>query len=510
MTADPAAAPADDTAGTAMPRTDLTIIATLIVATFVVILNETVMSVAIPVLQDDLGVDPTQGQWLTTIFMLTMAVVIPLTGFLIQRFGTRTMFIAAMTLFVLGTLLAIVAPGFGMVLVARVVQALGTAVMLPLLMTTVMTLVAEERRGVMMGNISVVIAVAPALGPTLSGLILENWHWRWIFGAVLPIAVIALLVGAVFVRPVGDRTSEPVDVVSIPLAIAGFGGAVYGLVGIGQAAEGNAAMPLWIPFLIGGLGLAGFVGRQIVLARADRALLDLRVFASRPFALSIVLVVAAMATMMGTFIVVPYFAQKVLLLGPMTTGLLMLPGGLLMGLASPLIGRIYDLRGPRILVVPGTLAIAAGVWLLTRITPDTSAWLLVVAQAILCLGLAATFTPLMTLSLGSLAPHLYSHGSAVLGTLQQVAGAAGTAVFITVMTVVSTADQEAGVPAPDAITNGVRTVFYAAGALALVVVAVALLVRDTASSAPAEQYEGGPGTRDRPDRDVEPISSTAR
>ncbi|NLG46229.1 MDR family MFS transporter [Gordonia sp. (in: high G+C Gram-positive bacteria)] len=473
MTSTTAAHPSDDR----LARTDLTIIATLIVATFVVILNETVMSVALPVLQRDLGADPTRGQWLTTIFMLTMAVVIPLTGFLIQRFGTRTMYLAAMTLFAAGTALAVVAPGFSVLLGARVIQALGTAIMLPLLMTTVMTLVPETRRGVMMGNISVVIAVAPALGPTLSGFILDHWHWRWIFGVVLPIALIALVVGAIFVRPVGDRTSEPVDYASLPMAVFGFGGLVYGLVAIGEAAKGEASMPVWIPFLVGGAGLAFFVLRQLHLQRTDRALLDLRVFASPAFTLAIVLMVAAMATMMGTFIVVPYFAQEVLQLSPSATGLLMLPGGLLMGLAAPLIGRIYDARGARILVIPGTLLIASGVWLLTLVTSGASAWLLVGGQTVLCLGLAATFTPLMTLSLSSLTPRLYSHGSAVLGTLQQVAGAAGTALFITIMTVVSTADQDAGVAGPDAITNGVRTVFYCAGALALVVVALGLLVR---------------------------------
>ncbi|WP_317698526.1 MFS transporter [Aeromicrobium sp. REDSEA-S32_B7] len=146
-----------------LPREHLLVIGTLLVASFVVILNETVMSVAVPVLQDDLGVPPSTGQWLTTAFMLTMAVVIPLTGYLIQRVATRTLYVAAMSLFTAGTVLAFASQGFAMLLVARVVQASGTAVMLPLLMTTVMTIVPVARRGAMMGNITVVIAVAPAL-----------------------------------------------------------------------------------------------------------------------------------------------------------------------------------------------------------------------------------------------------------------------------------------------------------------------------------------------------------
>ena len=460
-----------------MNRKDYTIIGTLIVATFVVILNETVMSVALPILQTDLGVPPSQGQWLTTIFMLTMAVVIPLTGFLIQMFGTRTMFLVAMTLFTVGTTIAVVAPGFEVLLLARVVQALGTAVMLPLLMTTVMTLVPEDRRGVMMGNISVVIAVAPALGPTMSGLILDHFSWRWVFGVVLPFAVVATAVGAKFVEPVGERSSARIDYLSIPLSVLGFGGLVYGLVAIGEAADDKAVMPIWIPFVVGAVGLAAFIGRQLQLQSDDRALLDLRVFTSRSFSLSVILVVVAMATMMGTFIVVPLFAHEVLGMSPLATGLITLPGGLLMGISSPFIGRIYDVRGPRILVIPGTLLIAGAVWLMTLITPDTSFWLLMGANMILCVGLAATFTPLMTLSLGSLKPALYSHGSAALGALQQVGGGAGTALFITIMTVVARSGVDAGDAADIAMTDGVRTVFLVAGCLSIVLVALGLLIK---------------------------------
>ncbi|NMO02317.1 multidrug efflux MFS transporter [Gordonia sp. TBRC 11910] len=480
-----------------LSRSDLTVIGTLLVASFVVILNETVMSVAIPVLQDSLGVLPSVGQWLTTAFMLTMAVVIPLTGYLIQRFGTRAMFVAAMTLFTLGTVIAAVAPGFGVLLAARVIQALGTAIMLPLLMTTVMTLVPEERRGVMMGNISVVISVAPALGPTLSGFILDHFSWRAIFYVVAPIAAATLVIGASAIRDVGERSTAPMDVVSIPLAIFGFGGLVYGLAGIGEAVEGDSAVPPWIPLVVGAIALAAFVGRQIVLQRTDRALLDLRVFKSRAFTLSVIVMLAGMATMMGTFIVVPYFAQKVLELDAFRTGLITLPGGIVMGVASPLIGRIYDVRGPRPLVIPGTVLIASGAWILTTVSVDSSIWLLLAANLVLCLGLAATFTPLMTLGLSSVPPQLYSYGSAVVGTLQQVAGAVGTALFITVMTVVATDRATSGVAVPQAITDGVRTVFMVAGGLGVVLIILGLLVRRPATTVDPQS----PDRLDDPDDD---------
>ncbi|RPA12106.1 MDR family MFS transporter [Gordonia sp. OPL2] len=473
----PAAHSSPETAGDTISRQNLLLIGVLLVASFVVILNETVMSIAIPVLQRDLDVPPSVGQWLTTAFMLTMAVVIPLTGFLIQSAGTRTLFVVAMSAFTAGTVIAFFAPGFEVLLIARVIQAIGTAIMLPLLMTTVMTVVPEHRRGVMMGNISVVIAVAPALGPTVSGFILDHFGWRWIFGFVAPIAVAALILGAVLVRPVGERVSTPIDYLSVPLAVLGFGGLVYGLAGIGESAESDSSVPVWVPFVVGVLALSAFIVRQLVLQRSDRALLDLRVFRSRQFSLSMGAMVVAMATMLGTFIVVPYFAQTVLGLDPLTTGLLTLPGGLIMGLAGPIVGRIYDTHGPRVLAIPGTIIVSIGVWMLVFVSPSTSLWWLLGANALLCLGLSATFTPLMTLGLGSVEPRLYSHGSAVLGTFQQVAGAAGTALFITVMTVVSTADREVGVAEAEAISHGVQRVFTVAGVLSFVLIAVVLFIR---------------------------------
>ncbi|WP_072736941.1 DHA2 family efflux MFS transporter permease subunit [Rhodococcus triatomae] len=464
-----------------MERRHLLVIGVLLVASFVVILNETVMTIAIPVLQTELGVQPSVGQWLTTAFMLTMAVVIPLTGYLIQRVPTRTLFVLAMSLFSAGTLIAFGAPGFGVLLFARIVQASGTAIMLPLLMTTIMTLVPPARRGAMMGNISIVIAVAPALGPTVSGFILDHFGWRWIFGFVAPIALATLVLGARLVIPVAETSASRIDLLSVPLAVLGFGGLVYGLVGIGESAEADSAVPVWAPFLVGAVAMAAFVARQIRLQREDRALLDLRVFGSRQFTVAVVAMLLAMATMMGTFIIVPYFAQTVLLFDPLQTGLLTLPGGLLMGLAGPIVGRIYDVRGPRVLVVPGALLISLGVWMLTTVSTGTSLWWLVLSNMALCLGLAATFTPLMTSGLGSIDAHLYSHGSAVVGTFQQVAGAAGTALFVTVMTVVAAGS---GHPAesPEAIVDGVRSVFLVAGVLSFVLIAACLFVRKPADA----------------------------
>ena len=478
--------------GDRIERRHLQVIGVLLVATFVVILNETVMTIAIPVLQVELGVPPSVGQWLTTAFMLTMAVIIPLTGYLMQRIPTRTLFTLAMSLFTAGTLIAFAAPGFGVLLIARIVQASGTAIMLPLLMTTIMTLVPVARRGAMMGNISIVIAVAPALGPTVSGFILDHFGWRWIFGFVAPFALATLVIGARFVVSVSETSKARIDLLSVPLAVLGFGGLVYGLVSIGESAQGSSTTPVWLPFLIGAAAMFGFIARQSRLQREDRALLDLRVFGYRQFTISVVAMLVGMGTMMGTFIIVPYFAQSVIHLDPFETGLITLPGGLLMGLAGPIVGRIYDRRGPLVLVIPGSILVSIGVWMLTAVSTSTSLWWLLLSNMALCLGLSATFTPLMTSGLGSVAPHLYAHGSAVVGTFQQVAGAAGTALFVTVMTVVSSRSVDPA-DSPEAIVEGVRAVFLLAGILSFVLIAVCLFVRK-----PADSVEPADGAVDHP------------
>lgn len=460
----------------------------LLISAFVVILNETVMGVALPKLMTDLHVSAVAGQWLTTAFLLTMSVVIPITGMLIQRVKTRSLFMTAMTLFTTGTLIAATAPGFEVLLLGRIVQAGGTAIMMPLLMTTVVTLVPENQRGKMMGRIAIVISVAPALGPTLSGLILQSLSWRWLFIMMLPIAIAALAFGIARMPNVGEQRRAPIDALSVVLSVFAFGGLVYGLSLVGDAANGSALMPPWVPVVIGLAALALFVWRQIVLQREDRALLDLRTFRSRPFTLSVILFVFSSMALFGSLILLPIYVQSVLGYDTLQTGLLMLPGGLIMGLLGPFVGRLVDARGAQFVLIPGTLITALALWSMGLFTDSTPLWQILATHIGLSLGLAGVFTPLFSVSLGSLETKLASHGSAVISTAQQVAGAAGTALFITVMTLVSV--HSAGSPSavdPHALAAGTRAAFLLGGAVSTIGFVLSFFVRD-----PAPQEVGEP------------------
>jgi DHA2 family lincomycin resistance protein-like MFS transporter len=461
------------------------VIGLLLVSAFVVILNETIMGVALPKLMVDLDITATTGQWLTTAFMLTMAVVIPITGFLLQRFNTRPVFVAAMTLFSVGTLIALLAPAFPELLVGRVVQACGTAIMMPLLMTTVLTLVAPEHRGRVMGNISIVISVAPAIGPTISGMILNALSWRFMFGFVLPIAVAALILGALKVQNVSTPRRVPLDVTSVILSAFAFGGLVYGLSSIAEISTTGALVPI-TSVVVGLVALLLFVLRQSRLQRVDRALLDLRTFRIPAFTIAIVAMCISMMAMFGTLILLPIYLENVLGLPVLTVGLLLLPGGLIMGLLSPLVGRIYDKRGPQILAIPGAVLVSVVLWALTTVSTSTSVWFVLGAHIVFSIGLAFTFTPLFTAALGSLSPNLYSHGSAMVGTGQQLAGAAGTALFVTLLAIGTAGAHPTGgagtAATLDATAAGVRLAFLCGGVISLVGIVASCFVRRPAMS----------------------------
>jgi MFS transporter, DHA2 family, lincomycin resistance protein len=464
--------------GPAMTPEASRVIWLLLVAAFVAILNETTMGIAIPHLIVDLHITAVAAQWLTTAFMLTMAVVIPITGFLIQRFTTRQIFLAAMSLFTLGTALALVSPGFEMLVVARVVQASGTAIMMPLLMTTLMTVVAPHARGRLMGRVSIVISLAPAIGPTLSGFLLEYANWRWIFGVVLPIAIVALVLGWRFMLDLGERTHARIDYLSIVLSAFGFGGLIYGLSQIGghSGAADAGATPEWVlpvAFAVGIVALALFMWRQLGLQRRDDALLDLRVFRSANFTISVIHMTVLSAAFFGTITLLPLYLSEVHKLRADESGLIVLPGALVMGFAGPLIGRIYDRWGTRVLLIPGTIVSVVVLWVYTTLTATTPVWEIVVLQSVLSLGLAMSFTPLFTASLGSLEPHFYSYGSAALSTLQQVGGAAGIALLVTIST---------SVGAVSGLETGMQDAFRIAAIIGIPLIIGAFLVRKPADS----------------------------
>jgi DHA2 family lincomycin resistance protein-like MFS transporter len=451
------------------PSRSWLLIGILVLSAFVMILNETILSVALRDLTVDLRIPTTTAQWLTSGFLLTMAVVIPTTGFMLERLTPRQVFIVSLTAFSLGTLLAAVATGFPMLLVGRIVQACGTAVMLPLLMTTVMKLVPPERRGETMGTITIVIAVAPAIGPTIGGAVLSSLGWRWMFGIVLPLAVAALIAGSILLKLDSETRAVPLDIPSVIMSALGFGGVLFGL--SGSSDPSSQPVPPWVSVVVGAIALVAFTWRQLRLQREDRALLDLRPFTYRSFVVALVLTSVLFMCLIGAgAILLPLYLQTVLHQTTFVTGLAVLPGGLVLGLLGRPVGALFDRIGARPLVIPGAIAMAVALWLFAVLGPDSPLIAVIGIHVLLMAGLGLMMTPLFTSGLNDLPENLYSHGSAIMATLQQVMGAFGTTLFVAVATLATVS----GGSGPDA--TGLRAAFIVAGVLGLVGAAGSLFV----------------------------------
>lgn len=449
----------------------------MVIAAFILILNETLLGVALPVLMEDLHIPATTAQWSSTGFMLTMAVVTPASGFIISRFSIRTVFVGAMTVFSAGALMAGIAPTFSLLLVGRILQAMGTGIIMPLLMTTMMRLVPPAKIGRAMG-LGMVISAAPALGPTVSGVILGFASWHWLFLSVLPIGLVALIVGARLAPtslPEGGADQQ-LDVLSMVLSTIGFGGLVLGLSTLGAGSEhGGSELPVspWIIVAVAAIVLAVFVARQLQLQKGGSPFMDLRVFTYFPFVLTVLMSSVAMGVLLGSSVMLPMYTLNVLGLDALAAGLLLLPGGILSALMSPLVGNLSDKFQPRMLVLPGAVLFSASIWMMTFFDEHTHRWFVLCVYLVVSLTVPFLNTPLMGVGLGALPQRLYSYGSSALTTVQQVASAAATALFIALMGVGMTAHGGSG---KEAFAAGVHLAFLVAAFISLAAIVVAVLV----------------------------------
>jgi MFS transporter, DHA2 family, lincomycin resistance protein len=345
-----------------------------------------------------------------------------------------------------------------------------------------------------MGNISIVISVAPAIGPTISGLILQFLSWRFMFVLVLPIALAALVYGSRRLVNVGEPGHQKLDVFSVVLSVPAFGGIVYGLSQLGQGSSGSGMALAFVGVGVVSLLLFGWRQRRLTRQQGSSPLLDLRAFTYPMFSLSVALLCLAMLALFGVVILLPLYLQTVRGIASLTTGLMLLPGGLLMGLLGPTVGRIFDRYGPRALSVLGAVLLSVSMWQFSQIGAQTPIWLLVTLHVTMSIGLACLFTPAFTTGLNPLPPYLYSHGSAILTTLQQVAGAAGTAMLIAIMSARAANLAASGVPQLAALNGGITTAFGVAALISLAAIVAAFFMHNPK---PVARDPGEPAFDDR-------------
>ncbi|WP_440131351.1 DHA2 family efflux MFS transporter permease subunit [Paenibacillus xylanexedens] len=471
-----------NTASTAVNNSNIKavpIIISFLIAGFVGLFGETALNIALQNIINGFGISASSAQWLTTGYLLTLGVLVPVSGLLMQWFTTRQLFSTSLVFSIIGTLIAAVAPSFSILLIARVVQAIGTALLLPLMFNTILNIIPPHRRGKAMGLIGLVIMFAPAVGPTISGIIIDKLTWHWIFWFSLPLLLVALVFGAFFMQNVTQLTKPKIDILSIILSTIGFGGVVYGFSHAGEG--GGWGDPIVIVAIAAGiLSLIFFCIRQV---KMDQPMMNLNAFKYPMFVLGLVLILVSMMVMLSSMILLPLYLQTSLALTPLVAGLTMLPGGLINGLLSPLMGGLFDKYGPRFLVTPGLIIVTLVMFGFSTISAETSTGFIVGLHIALMIAISMVMMPAQTNGLNQLPSSLYPDGTAIMNTLQQVAGAIGTAVAISIMT----AGQESflrGATNPQdsatmiqAFTAGVQSSFIFGIILAIVGVVISLFIR---------------------------------
>ncbi|WP_251554649.1 DHA2 family efflux MFS transporter permease subunit [Neobacillus muris] len=454
-----------------------TIVALLLAGTFISILNQTLMITAIPPVMEEMHVTANSAQWLTTVFMLVNGIMIPVSAFLLERFTTRQLFISAMCIFSLGTLVGGIAPNFEILLLGRVIQSLGAGVMLPLMQTVFLMIFPVNKRGSAMGLVGLVISFAPAIGPALSGWVTAHFSWRVLFFIILPIAVIDILVAFIALKNVTEVSKPKVDIISIILSSFGFGGLLYGF-----TAAGNYG---WLDSItlaslgIGALALVMFVFRQM---RLSHPMLEFRVFAFSIFPFAIVIGMIGFMGLIGAETIIPLFMQNMREFSAFEAGLALLPGALISGFMSPIIGRIFDKMGARWLVIVGLAITAASSFAFTNLNTTTTMTYITVLYGIRMFGLSMVMMPAATAALNQLPKQLIPHGAAMDNTMKMIAASVGTAILVTVMTTTAeAAKNRPDIAHPD--IHGANIAFMVVSLLTLLALLLSFFIKD---SRPAE------------------------
>ncbi|MDR7078214.1 EmrB/QacA subfamily drug resistance transporter [Neobacillus niacini] len=404
------------------------IIAVLMIGAFISFLNNTLLNVALPSIMKDLNVDTSTVQWLTTGFMLVNGIMIPTTAFLIQKYTVRRLFLVAMGLFTIGTIIAGIAHAFPLLLTARMVQASGSAIMMPLLMNVMLVSFPIEKRGTAMGVFGLILMFAPAIGPTLSGWIIEHYDWRMLFHFVTPIAAVILLIGFIKLKDKKEKIDLTLDFFSLLLSSIGFGGLLYGFSSAGS--KGWNSPQVYLTIIIGVISLVWFILRQL---KQERPMLNFRIFKYNMFALSSAISAIVNIAMFSGFLLLPIYVQTIRGISPLDTGLMLLPGALVNALMSPVNGRLFDKFGGRILAITGLLITTVTTYLFSRLSFETTYISMVILHAIRMFGMSMVFMPVSTNGLNQLPQRFYPHGTAMNNTMQQVSAAIGTGLLITLM-----------------------------------------------------------------------------
>lgn len=451
-----------------------TILIILVIGTFLGFLNQTLMNVALPDIMREFHISTALGQWLTNGYMLVNGIMVPLTAFLIQRLTTRALYLTAVGLFAIGTITAGFAPNFEILITGRIIQAMGAGVFGPLMNVVVMNLFAPDRRGSAMGTIGLALNFAPALGPSLSGFIVTNLNWRFLFYIVAPLIIANFILAYFLLNNIGTPKRLKFDVLGVILSSIGLGSLLYGF--------SNAGGTPWHDFTVWGFVVIGLVVTTLFILHqlhTSTPLLNMSVFSHREFNVAVLINIVLMMAMYGGALMLPLYMQNVRGASAFISGLVLFPGALITAFLSPWSGRLYDRYGAKYLTLTGILITAVGTFILASLTLTTPLWFAVIGQFVRQLGLVLVLMPIQTEAFNALPLNIIPDGSAMFTTIRQLAASFGTAALVTIMTKSATNYQLHHQQASSLLVNlhGVHITFLTAALLMLVAAAMTSLLK---------------------------------
>lgn len=400
----------------------------LLLGGFMCMLNETALSIAYPHIMVQYNISAGTVQWLTTIFVLVSGIVFLMSAFLIESFSTRKLFLSSMVTLILGTIIAGVSSNFQILMIARVIQAIGTGILIPLIFNSVLILISPEKRGLVMGLVSFVVLSAPMFSPVLMGFLLGFTDWHWFFLMVFIFFIATTIMGMVYLRNITEIIDTKLDIASVILAAIGFTGVITCFSNLG---DNGFSLNVILPLLTGILALIIFTVRQL---RMEHPLLNIRVFKHSFFSIGVLINVVNFMMIFAVVIILPIYLQNVLGTSSFVASLVMLPGTALGSFLPLLSGHIYDKKGPRIVISTGIVIMCISMIMLSHLSATTT---LLMVLAIICglyFGSALLMSPNQTHTLGNLESKEYASGSAIMTALQQMGGAIGSSLFVSFMT----------------------------------------------------------------------------
>lgn len=409
------------------------ILAALLFGMFIAILNQTLLNVALPKINTEFNISASTGQWLMTGFMLVNGILIPITAYLFNKYSYRKLFLVALVLFTIGSLICAISMNFPIMMVGRVLQAIGAGVLMPLGSIVIITIYPPEKRGAAMGTMGIAMILAPAIGPTLSGYIVQNYHWNVMFYGMFIIGIIAILVGFVWFKLYQYTTNPKADIPGIIFSTIGFGALLYGFSEAGN--KGWGSVEIETMFAIGIIFIILFVIREL---RMKSPMLNLEVLKFPTFTLTTIINMVVMLSLYGGMILLPIYLQNLRGFSALDSGLLLLPGSLIMGLLGPFAGKLLDTIGLKPLAIFGIAVMTYATWELTKLNMDTPYMTIMGIYVLRSFGMAFIMMPMVTAAINALPGRLASHGNAFLNTMRQLVGSIGTAILVTVMTTQTT------------------------------------------------------------------------